>query len=141
MEQRLTMIALGVKDLKKSEHFYTEILGWKKAKGSDENIVFFTLNGIQLALYPKDKLAEDALVSGAGSGFQGFTLAYNTHSEKQVDEVFAELKQKDVKITKPPQKTFWGGYSGYFADPDGYLWEVAHNPFLNLNDKGYVDDE
>ena len=89
-----------------------------------------------MALFPRDELAKDALVSSEGSGFAGFTMAHNVNSEKEVDDVIADLKSKGVKITKEPQKMFWGGYSSYFADPDGFLWEVAYNPFFPFDENG-----
>ena len=89
-----------------------------------------------LGIYPREKLAEDALVSPEGSGFSGITLAYNARSESEVDEIIKDLKSKGVKIIKEPQKAFWGGYSSYFADPDDYRWEVAYNPFFPFDESG-----
>ena len=89
-----------------------------------------------LALYAREKLAEDALTSPEGSGFSGITLAYSARSESDVDEIISDLKSKGVKIVKEPQKVFWGGYSSYFADPDDYRWEVAYNPFFPLDENG-----
>ena len=89
-----------------------------------------------LAIYPREKLAEDALVSPEGSGFSGITLAYNAHSEAEVDEIIRDLKSKGVQIVKEPTKAFWGGYSSYFADPDDYRWEVAYNPFFAFDENG-----
>jgi uncharacterized protein len=133
MEQRLTIITLGVKDLKTSSEFYESKFGWKKTESSNENIVFFQLNGVQLALYPRTKLTEDATVSPEGSGFSDITLSYNTRSEKEVDELIENLRTKKVKIIKEPQKVFWGGYSSYISDPDGHLWEIAYNPYLRID--------
>lgn len=131
MEQRLTLITLGVSDLKRSRAFYVEKFGWTPVENSSEEIVFFALKGgIQLALFPDQELARDAQVDGNGSGFRKFSLAYNVRSEKEVDEVMAALEQKGVTILKRPEKVFWGGYSGYIADPDNNLWEVAYNPYL-----------
>ena len=138
MEQRLTIVGLGVADLKVSENFYTQTLGWTKTKDSNDDIIFLQLNGILLSLYSRDKLAEDAEVSPEGSGFKGFTLAYNARSEDEVNAIFAELGSKGVRIVKPAQKVFWGGYSGYIADPDDNLWEIAYNPFLPMDEKGNV---
>ncbi len=121
MEQRLNLITLGVKDLIRSTKFYQEIFGWEISKSSNEHISFFTLNGIQLALYPDELLAEDATVHAKGTGFNRFTLAYNARSEKEVDELFRSLKEKNVTIVKYPEKVNWGGYSGYVSDPDGHL--------------------
>ena len=92
-------------------------------------MAFFTLNGTWLGLYGHDALAEDAMVSAEGQGFAGFAIAHNVQSEQEVHEVMDLAVAAGAIVTKPPQKVFWGGYSGYFKDPDGYLWEVAHNPF------------
>ncbi|WP_046759007.1 VOC family protein [Kordia jejudonensis] len=141
MQPRITIIGLGVQDLKKSTAFYQEKFGWKLTSASNENISFFQLNGLLLSLYPKDKLAEDATVDPMGSGFKGFTLAYNTRTKEEVDEIFADLAQKGVKIVKQPEEVFWGGYSGYVADLDENLWEIAFNPFLELDEAGNVTNE
>lgn len=138
MEQRLTLITLGVQDLKTSEDFYIHKFGWEKAESSNENIIFIQLNGIMLSLFPKEELAKDATVDAAGQGFKGFTLAHNVRSEAEVDALFMIFKSKNITIVKEPEKVFWGGYSGYIADPDGYLWEIAYNPFLPLDEKGNV---
>lgn len=138
MEQRLTIVTLGVNDLKKATEFYEHNFGWEKAGSSNENISFFTLNGIQLALFDRNELAKDAGVPEKGSGFKGVTLAYNTRSEAEVDEIIQGLKAKGVKIVKDPAKVFWGGYSSYVADMDGNLWEIAFNPYLQLDEKGNV---
>ncbi len=140
MEQRLTIITLGVSDLKKSTEFYESKFGWKKSKSSNDYISFFTLNGIQIALYDRIELAEDANVNSNGKGFKSFTLAYNTKSEKEVDRIIWELRAKGVEIIKEPQKANWGGYSSYVSDLDGNLWEIAFNPFLELDEKGNVKE-
>jgi uncharacterized glyoxalase superfamily protein PhnB len=136
MEQRLTIVTLGVKNLKVSTVFYENCFGWKKTATSNENITFFHLNGIELALFGHDELANDAMVGSEGNGFKGFTLAHNVRSEKEVDDLFAVLSRKGVTILKKAAKTSWGGYSGYFSDPDGNLWEIAFNPFLDLDKNG-----
>ncbi|WP_109831641.1 VOC family protein [Reichenbachiella versicolor] len=138
MDQRLTIIGLGVKDLVSSTKFYEEKFGWAKLPSSTESITFIQLNGILLSLYPEDKLAEDAEVSPEGIGFKKFTLAYNCRSKEDVDKTIANLRSKDVKIVKEPQEVFWGGYSSYIADPDDNLWEIAFNPFLEMDDTGNV---
>jgi catechol 2,3-dioxygenase-like lactoylglutathione lyase family enzyme len=135
MKQHVHIITLGVKDLEKSKKFYAETLGWKISR-PQEGIAFFQAGGIVLALYPRDLLAEDAMVSPGGSGFSGIALAYNAGSEAEVDEIIADLKSKGVKIIKEPQKVFWGGYSSYFADPDDFRWEVAYNPFFAFDENG-----
>lgn len=141
MEPRVTIIGLGVKDLPIANDFYEKTLGWKKTASSSETISFFQLNGVLLSLYPKDKLAEDAQVSPEGSGFKSFTLAYNCRSKEEVDQVFADLKAKGVKIVKPAEEVFWGGYSGYIADPDENLWEIAYNPFLEMDENGNTKEK
>lgn len=141
MQQRTTIITLGVDNLEISTAFYTEKFGWKKMKSSNENISFFQLNGLLLSLYPKGKLAEDATVNSAGSGFKAFTLAYNTRTKKEVDDIITGLAKKGVKIIKQPEHVFWGGYSGYIADPDDNLWEIAFNPFLELDADGNTIEE
>ncbi len=138
MEQRLTIVGLGVSDLVTSTSFYEEAFGWKKLPSSNESITFFQLNGILLSLYPREKLAEDATVSHEGSGFKGVTLAHNTRSEEEVDQLINRLESKGVTVVKRPEKVFWGGYSSYIADPDGHLWEIAYNPYLPLDSKGNV---
>ena len=140
MEQRLTIITLGVENLKNSTEFYESNFGWKKSASSNENISFFLLNGIYLSLYEKEKLAEDAETDALGEGFKGFTLAYNARSKEEVDQIFDDFKSKGVKIVKSPQEVFWGGYSGYIADLDGNLWEIAFNPYLKLDENGNIED-
>jgi catechol 2,3-dioxygenase-like lactoylglutathione lyase family enzyme len=132
MEQRMNYITLGVSDLKTSRNFYENVFGWKPLPASDENIVFFQLNQIILGLFPDHSLAEDAGVDATGTGFKKFSLAHNVRSEKEVDELFADLESKGATVIKRPAKVFWGGYSSYIADPDGNLWEIAFNPFLEI---------
>lgn len=136
MEQRLTIVGLGVNDLKVSNDFYENKFGWKKMPSSNDDISFFQLNGLLLSLYPREKLAEDAGVSHEGSGFKGFTLAFNARTEEEVDELINALESKGVTIVKRPEHVFWGGYSSYISDPDGNLWEIAFNPYLTLDEKG-----
>lgn len=136
MNQHVHIITLGVKDLETSRKFYRETLGWKQAGASNESIIFFQAGGVVLGLFPRQALAEDITISPGGSGFSGVTLAYNAGSESEVDEIIRDLKLKGVKTVKEPQKVFWGGYSSYFADPDGYHWEVAYNPFFPFDQQG-----
>jgi catechol 2,3-dioxygenase-like lactoylglutathione lyase family enzyme len=136
MNQYLNLITLGVRDFEKSHKFYTEILGWKAASASGDDVTFFQSGGVVLALFAREKLAEDAMISSEGSGFSGISLAYNAHSEAEVDEIIADLKSKGVKIAKEPQKAFWGGYSSYFTDPDDFHWEVAYNPYFPFDEQG-----
>lgn len=128
MQPRISMITLGVRDLAASVSFY-KALGFPQLE-SPPSVAFFTLNGTWLGLYGREALAEDACVPADGSGFPGFALAYNVASEDEVDRTLAEAVAAGANLAKPGQKVFWGGYSGYFKDPDGYLWEVAHNPFV-----------
>ena len=136
MNQHLHIVTLGVRDLETSRKFYTEALGWKQSSASSEAIIFIQAGGVVLALFPREELAKDALVPSEGHGFAGFTLAYNARSEAEVDELIRDLKAKGVKILKEPQKVSWGGYSSYFADPDGNCWEVAYNPFFPFDENG-----
>ena len=136
MEQRISIVTLGVKDLVRSREFY-ERLGWRRS-GNAEGIVFFQAGGIALALYLRSELAKDANVSADGSGFGGVTIAYNTRSREEVDAILAEAVRAGAKLLKPAQEAFWGGYSGYFADPDGFLWEVAWNPFFAIGADGAI---
>jgi uncharacterized glyoxalase superfamily protein PhnB len=125
------MVTLGVNDVHKANDFYSKIVGFPSEKGVEGGVVvFFNLNHMVLSLYPKDKLAEDAMVPNDGSGFSGITLAYNVKTKQEVDTIINNLRKAEVKITKEPQDTFWGGYDAYFQDLDGYLWEIAWNPFL-----------
>ena len=130
MEPRISLITLGVKDLKKSRKFYEKGLGFPVRPESQGDVVFFGLNTLWLSLYPRDLLAKDAKVPKKGSGFSGITLAHNVKTKKAVDALMAKAKKIGAKITKPAQEVFWGGYSGYFADPDGHLCEIAYNPFF-----------
>jgi hypothetical protein len=136
VNQHLHLVTLGVKDFEASKRFYTEILGWKPSSNSSDDVTFFQAGGVVLALFPREELAKDALVSSEGNGFAGFSLAYNAQNEAEVDEIISNLKSRGVKILKEPQKVFWGGYSSYFADPDGNCWEVAYNPFFPFDENG-----
>jgi uncharacterized protein len=132
MKSKISLITLGVTDLTKSLQFYKDLGFVIHNYKEGEDVVFFQMEGTWLSLFPKDKLAEDATVSPTGSGFSGFTLAHNVSSTDQVDKVFEHAISVGAKAVKQPQAVFWGGYSGYFSDPDGYLWEVAYNPFMDL---------
>ena len=127
MEPRISMITLGVRDMAASVKFYEEGLGLPRMESPPE-VAFFTLNGTWLGLYGREALAEDATVSPDGEGFAGFTLAHNVPSEADVDAVIKRAVAAGATLVKHPQKVSWGGYNGYFRDPDGHLWEVAHNP-------------
>jgi catechol 2,3-dioxygenase-like lactoylglutathione lyase family enzyme len=134
LKPKISIVTLGVRNFAKSLRFYRDGLGFKPHNYTEgEEHVMFALEGSWLSLYPRDKLAEDATVADDGSGFSGVTLAHNVKSKAQADEVFAQAVAAGAKPVKKPQDVFWGGYSGYFADPDGYLWEVAFNPFTDLS--------
>ena len=138
MEQRMSVVTLGVADLARARKFYEEVLGWRAAEGPP-GVVFFDLGGLIFSLFPHEELAKDAGLPNAGvSPYRGFSLAHNLRSVEEVDALFAVLKKHNVTIVKPPQKVFWGGYSGYFADADGHLWEIAHNPFWTVREDGRV---
>lgn len=134
MRQKLNLITLGVDDFERSLNFYESGLGWKKSDKSMDDLALFPLGGITLALYPKQALADDAHLQYQPSEFSGLTLSYNAKSEKEVDDILEEVKKLGATIIKPAQKVFWGGYSGYFKDPDGYVIEVAYNPFWKLDE-------
>src|SRR5689334_6660646 len=136
MNQHLHLVTLGVRDFETTRKYYTEVLGWKPDGSSGEDVIFFQAGGVVLSIYQREKLAEDVQIKPEGSGFAGFTLAYNAQSESEVDEIISDLKSKGVKIVKEPQKVFWGGYSSYFADPNDYLWEVAYSPFFAFDEAG-----
>ncbi len=134
MRQKLNIVTLGVEDLERSLKFYRDGLGWKPSSISNENIAFFPMGGVVLALYPREKLAEDVKTNSGGNGFSGITLAYNAKGEAEVDEVLKKVEALGAKIVKKAEKVFWGGYSRYFADFDGHLWEVAWNPFFEFDE-------
>lgn len=136
MKPKISLITLGVKDFEKSFNFYTNGLGFKPHNYKiGDMYVMFEMNGTWLALFPNDKLAEDVGVSVAtqGIGRQSFTLAQNVASQDEVDQVFSFAIKAGATPIKTPQKAAWGGYSGYFADPDNYFWEIAYNPFTDLS--------
>ena len=137
MEQRVSLITLGVADLQRSREFY-ERLGWRRSMAEAEGVVFFQAGGMALALYSRTELAKDAKISPEGSGFSGIALAYNTRSREEVDSALAEAQAAGARILKPAEEAFWGGYSGYFADPDGFPWEVAWNPSFAILEDGSV---
>lgn len=135
MRQKLNLITLGVDDFQKSIEFYEKGLRWKKSDKSMDDLALFPLGGITLALYPRQELADDTtLQPGIPPGFSGLTLSYNAKSEQEVDDVLSEVEKLGATIIKPAQKVFWGGYSGYFKDLDGHLFEVAFNPFWELDE-------
>ncbi len=136
MQQRLSVITLGVRDLVRSRAFY-EALGWTTSADPDDDVVFFQTGCIVLALWGREQLAEDSVVSDAG-GWGGVTLAHNVRSPAEVDAVLAEAERAGASIGRPGAETFWGGYSGVFTDPEGHPWEVAHNPFWTIAGDGSI---
>ncbi|WP_332899041.1 VOC family protein [Haladaptatus sp. CMSO5] len=134
MEPRLSLVTLGVSDLDRAIEFYRDGLGLPlETRDPDSDVAFFTLGATKLSLYPRELLAEDAMVSPDGEGFSGITLAHNVRSAQAVDAQLEEAVEAGATLVKPGQEVFWGGYSGYFADPDGHLWEVAWNPFFDID--------
>jgi predicted lactoylglutathione lyase len=137
MQPRINVITLGVEDIRKSRKFY-EDLGFTASSTSNEHFVAFQASGIILCLYPTKLLAEDAKVNASREGFRGVTLAYNVKEKKEVTSILEQAEKFGAKIMKPAQDVFWGGHSGYFADLDGHLWEVAWNPHWSLEEDGMV---
>ena len=137
MEQRVSIVTLGVANLDRSREFY-ERLGWRRSMPNTEGIVFFQAGGMALALFPRNELAKDANIATDGHGFSGLSLAYNTRNREEVDLVLAEAEAAGGVLLKPAEEAFWGGYSGYFSDPDGFLWEVAWNPSFPLEEDGSI---
>jgi uncharacterized protein len=131
MKAKISLITLGVSDLERSRAFYEDGLGFPR-HGNSEGVVFFELEGTWLALFPREELAKDATVPLQNNVSQGFSLAHNVSSKEEVRETLELAEKSGGKIIKLGQDVFWGGYSGYFADPDGFLWEVAWNPFMDL---------
>jgi len=129
MKPRISMICLGVSDLATAIDFYQNGLGLPRKEPFNEGIAFFDLKGSWLGLYPWDKLAEDITIAQEGSGFRGITLAHNVTSKEEVRSVIEQAIAAGATLLKQPQDVFWGGYSGYFSDPDGHIWEIAWNPF------------
>ena len=127
MEQRVSFITLGVADLPRAQEFY-ETLGWRALPQSDATVAFFQCGGIVFALFGREALAEDAHVAPYGEGFSGVALAHNVREKEDVDAVLAEAEAAGGRILKRGTDAFWGGYTGYFSDPDGHVWEVAWNP-------------
>jgi uncharacterized protein len=137
VEQRLSLVTLGVRDLARARQFY-EALGWTSGAAPADDVVFFQAGCMIVALWGRDQLAEDTVVEDGG-GWGGITLAYNARSPAEVDAVLAEAEVAGGKIARPGAETFWGGYSGVFFDPEGHPWEVAHNPNWTIGDDGSVN--
>jgi hypothetical protein len=136
VEQRLSLVTLGVRDLGRARRFY-EALGWTTGAAPEDDVVFFQTGCMIVALWGRDQLAEDTVVTDSG-GWGGVTLAHNVRSPAEVDSVLAEAEAAGATITRPGAETFWGGYSGIFVDPEGHAWEVAHNPHWTVRDDGSV---
>ncbi|HEU5166272.1 MAG TPA: VOC family protein [Chitinophagaceae bacterium] len=134
MRQKLNLITLGVDNFKKSLDFYEKGLGWRKSDKSMDGLALFPLGGIVLALHPRQELADDTTLKYQATEFSGLTISYNTKSEKEVDDILQQVAKLGATIVKPAQKVYWGGYSGYFKDLDGHLFEVAYNPFWELDE-------
>ena len=136
MEPRVSLITLGVADLRRARSFY-EALGWSGQE--TEETVFIQAGGLGVVLWHEDKLAEDAgLAPRAGQGFRGVAFAHNVRSKDEVDAIVTEAERAGATVTRPPAETFYGGYAGYFADPDGHAWEIAYNPGFPLADDGTI---
>jgi catechol 2,3-dioxygenase-like lactoylglutathione lyase family enzyme len=136
VEQRVSLITLGVEDLARSRAFY-EALGWRTGAAPEDDVVFFQAGGMIVALWDRARLADDSGVEDGG-GWGGITLAHNVRSPQEVDRVLAEAQAAGARIPRMGAETFWGGYSGMFVDPDGNPWEVAHNPHWTLDPDGSV---
>jgi len=136
MDQRVSVITLGVSDLGRARTFYAA-LGWRPAGDTPPDVVFFQAGGMVVALWDRERLAQDSAVQDTG-GWGGVTLAYNVPTPGDVDEVIAEVRAAGGVVGREPAQTFWGGYSAVFIDPDGHPWEVAHNPAWTLGEDGTV---
>ncbi len=132
MEPRISIITLGVQDLDRSIRFYRDGLGLPLMEGYEGQIAFFELSGTRLALYPRESLAADANQLPEGEGFQGITIAHNVRSREEVDRLISTASSAGAQVVKEAQDADWGGYSSYFKDPDGFLWEIAWNPYFNI---------
>jgi len=136
MEQRVSLVTLGVDDLERAKRFY-EALGWKTGAAPEDDVAFFQAGGLVFSLWGREKLAKDSAVE-VGSGWGGVALAYNTRTEKEVDDVIEEARAAGATIGREPGETFYGGYSGVFIDPEGYPWEVANNPSWTVEEDGSI---
>lgn len=137
MEQRVSLITLGVGDLARARSFY-EAVGWEPSSSPADDVVFFQAGGMVLGLWDRERLAEDSCVEDAG-GWGGVTLAYNTRTKEAVDAVIEQAREAGASIGREPEETFWGGYSGVFLDPDGHPWEVAWNPGWTVAEDGSIE--
>jgi predicted lactoylglutathione lyase len=137
VHQRISIVTFGVPDVTRATAFY-ESLGWHRSSASQDSITFFKMQGSVFGLFQRDELAKDAGVPAEGSGFRAVTVALNCDSPAEVDAVFAEWVAAGGTAVKEPETVFWGGYSSYVADPDGHLWEIAHNPYAEIDDAGML---
>lgn len=137
MKQALSLVTLGARDLARSRAFYNA-LGWRESSASQAEVVFYQAGSTAFALFARASLAEDAGVPPQGSGFPGFTLAHNVPTKEAVDATLREAVAAGGRLVRAGEKAPWGGYRGYFADPDGFLWEVCFNPFFPLDEDGFV---
>lgn len=138
MRQKLHLNTLGTDDFQKSLAFYKDGLGWKLSNKSLDGLALFDLGGIILALHPRQELADDTTLAYQPTTFSGLTISHNTKSEQEVDEILEKVAKLGATIVKPAQRVYWGGYSGYFKDLDGHLFEVAYNPFWELDENDNV---
>lgn len=133
MKPKISLITLGVHDLQRAIRFYREGLGLPEHETDSDEVAFFKMEGAWLSLFPREELAKDiGIHSDLPSGFSGITLAHNVASQDAVDQVLEQAVAAGAELIKPAQEVFWGGYSGYFRDPEGHYWEVAYNPFMDL---------
>lgn len=139
MSPRINIVTLGVQNIASATSFYEKLGFVKSESASNPDVTFFKGAGCVLGLFGKEALIEDACVANHWSGEGGMTLAQNLESESAVDHFIVLAEKSGAKILKPAAKTFWGGYSGYFADPDGHVWEIAHNPFFRISDNGLLE--
>lgn len=137
MEPRISLVTLGVDDLDRAVRFY-EAMGLKRNQSITEGVAFFQMGGLVLGLWGREHLSSDAGIAGGKGGFSGVSLAYNTRTEAEVDEILAAAERSGGHIVKPAQRAFWGGWYGYFADTEGHLWEVAHNPDFSIAEDGSI---
>jgi uncharacterized protein len=137
MEQRISLITLGVRDLARARRFYEE-LGWRTRAKPEDDVAFFQIGGMVLALWDRGRLADDSVVEDGG-GWGGVTLAHNVRSPAEVDSVIEQARAAGATIVREPAETFWGGYSAAIVDPEGHSWEIAHNPRWTIADDGSVE--
>ena len=137
MKQAISFVTLGVANLARSRAFYAA-LGWRESSGSQDAVAFYSAGTVAFALFQREALADDAGVSAAGSGFPGFTLAHNVASAAEVETTISDAVAAGGTLVRIPDTAAWGGFRGYFADPDGFLWEVCWNPFFPLDDSGFI---